>query len=177
VRYAVSALPSRSEEWARRLAGGWFYWPVCLAALSMVALAVLGPVMERRLSLERQCARMQAEVLSLEETEAQLDAARGALQTDPLYQEQVVRHELGVVRPGEIRLPAAPEIGPRATDEEPHAGREFDRPLAILAPVACPSVRLLMLLVGGSVLAAAVLLGLPTKPNPEAGTWNPASPA
>jgi len=90
-----------SDAWA----GGWFYWPALVVGCALVALAVLAPEAERRLSVGRQCARMQAEVNVLKETQAQLQAAELALRRDPAYMERVARHELGITRPGEIRLP------------------------------------------------------------------------
>ena len=174
------------------LGSGWIYWPLCLIACALVALAVLGPEAERRLDLERQCARMGAEVGSLAKARDQLQAAREALQADPTYVEQVARHELGAVRPGEIRLPQPDEFAsvrfqppadpgaPGVASAKPgfalrssHGrlalpGAEPGPPappvLGFLASFADPQVHLMALVVGGMLLAAAVLFSIPTSP-------------
>jgi cell division protein FtsB len=145
------------------LGSGWIYWPLCLIACALVALAVLGPEEERRLDLEQQCARMQAEVQSLAQARDQLEAAREALEKDPTYVEQVARHELGAVRPGEIRLPQPDEFA--SVRFQPPADPTPTAPpvLGFLASFADPQVRLVVLVVGGMLLAAAVILSLPTR--------------
>ena len=144
------------------LGSGWIYWPLCLVACALVALAVLGPEAERRLDLERQCARMGAEVGSLAKARDQLQAAREALQADPTYVEQVARHELGAVRPGEIRLPQPDEFA--STRFQPPTDPTPPAPpvLAFLASFADPHMRLVALVVGGTLLGAAVLFSIPT---------------
>ena len=147
------------------LGSGWIYWPLCLIACALVALAVLGPEAERRLDLERQCARMGAEVQSLAQARDQLEAAREALQQDPTYVEQVARHELGAVRPGEIRLPqpdefASVRLQPPADPGAP--GPPAPPVLAFLASFADPQMRLVALVFGGMLLGAAVLFSIPT---------------
>ncbi|MCX5647769.1 MAG: septum formation initiator family protein [Planctomycetota bacterium] len=146
------------------LGSGWIYWPLCLIACALVALAVLGPEAERRLDLERQCARMGAEVQSLAQARDQLEAAREALQQDPTYVEQVARHELGAVRPGEIRLPQPDEFA--SVRFQPPADPTPPAPpvLGFLASFADPQVRLMALVVGGMLLAVAVLFSIPTSP-------------
>jgi cell division protein FtsB len=144
------------------LGSGWIYWPLCLVACALVALAVLGPEAERRLDLERQCARMQAEVGSLAQARDQLQAAHEALEKDPTYVEQVARHELGAVRPGEIRLPQPDEFA--SVRFQPPADPTPPAPpvLAFLASFADPQMRLVALVVGGVLLAAVVLFSIPT---------------
>jgi len=144
------------------LGSSWIYWPLCLIACALVALAVLGPEAERRLDLEQQCARMQAEVGSLAQARDQLQAAHEALQADPTYVEQVARHELGAVRPGEIRLPQPDEFA--SVQFQPPTDPTSPAPpvLGFLASFADPQVRLLALVVGGMLLAAAVLFSIPT---------------
>jgi len=168
---------------------GWLYWPLCLLACALVALAVLGPEAERRLDLERQCAHMEAEVRSLAQARDQLQAAHEALQADPTYVEQVARHELGAVRPGEIRLPQPVEFasvrfqtpddpalnlneeGPNGAGAPAVASAKpgFPAPpvLEFLAPFADPQMRLAALVVGGVLLGIAVVLSIPTvRPRP-----------
>ena len=144
------------------LGSGWIYWPLCLIACALVALAVLGPEAERRLDLEQQCARMRAEVGSLAQARDQLEAAHEALQADPTYVEQVARHELGAVRPGEIRLPQPDEFA--SVRFQPPADPTPPAPpiLGFLASFADPQVRLMALVVGGMLLAVAVLFSIPT---------------
>jgi cell division protein FtsB len=146
------------------LGSGWIYWPLCLVACALVALAVLGPEAERRLDLEQQCARMQAEVGSLAQARDQLQAAHEALQADPTYVEQVARHELGAVRPGEIRLPQPDEFPSTRFQPpaDPAPGPPAPPVLEFLASFADPQVRLMALVVGGMLLAAAVLFSIPT---------------
>ncbi len=146
-------------------AGGWFYWPVLIIGCTLVALATLGPEAERRLSVGRQCARMQAEVNVLKETEAQLEAAAEALRRDPAYMERVARHELGIARPGEIRLPQPVTLSSEARGEP--APAEPAPPLAplglalrVLELSADRTVRLVVLGAGGALLATALLFGL-----------------
>jgi len=163
------------------LGSGWIYWPLCLIACALVALAVLGPEAERRLDLERQCARMGAEVGSLAKARDQLQAAREALQADPTYVEQVARHELGAVRPGEIRLPQPDEFAsvrfqppadpgaPGVASAKPGFALAEPGPpappiLAFLASFADSQVRLVALVFGGMLLAVAVLFSIPTSP-------------
>jgi cell division protein FtsB len=159
-----------SGRWVSLFGSGWIYWPLCLVACALVALAVLGPEAQRRLDLERQCARMQAEVGSLAQARDQLQAAREALQQDPTYVEQVARHEMGVVRPGEIHLPqpisfASAQFQPPADPSAP--GPPAPPVLVFLASFADPQMRLVALVFGGMLLAAAVLFSIPTvRPRP-----------
>jgi len=168
---------SASAQVAReaRLSSGWIYWPLCLVACALIALAILGPEAERRLDLEQQCARMGAEVQSLAQARDQLQAAHEALQADPTYVEQVARHELGAVRPGEIRLPQPDEFAsvrfqPPA-DPSPNGAGAAGPPalpaLEFLASFADPQMRLAALVVGSVLLGVAVVLSIPTvRPRP-----------
>jgi cell division protein FtsB len=156
-----------SGRWVSLFGSGWIYWPLCLVACALVALAVLGPEAQRRLDLERQCARMQAEVGSLAQARDQLQAAREALQQDPTYVEQVARHEMGVVRPGEIHLPQP--ISFASVRPQPPADPTPPAPpvLEFLASFADPQMRLVALVVGGMLLGVAVVLSIPTvRPRP-----------
>jgi len=141
---------------------GWIYWPLCLIACALMALAVLGPEAERRLELEQQCARMEAEVQSLTQARDQLQAARDALQQDPTYVQQVARHELGAVRPGEIRLPQPDEFA--SVRFQPPADPTPSAPpvLAFLASFVDSQMRLAALVVGSVFLGIAVVLSIPT---------------
>jgi len=141
-------------------AGGWFYWPVLVVGCTLVALATLGPEAERRLSVGRQCARMQAEVNVLKETEAQLEAAAEALRRDPAYMERVARHELGIARPGEIRLPQPVTLNSEARGEPAPAEPAPALALRVLELSAGRTVRLAVLGAGGALLATALLFGL-----------------
>jgi len=145
-------------------AGGWFYWPVLIVGCTLVALATLGPEAERRLSVGRQCARMQAEVNVLKKTEAQLEAAAEALRRDPAYMERVARHELGITRPGEIRLPQPVTLNSEARGEpaptEPAPLAPLGLALRVLELSAGRTVRLVVLGAGGALLATALLFGL-----------------
>ena len=152
------------------LGTGLFFWPVCVIGVALVALAVLGPEAERRVALERQIASMQAEVDLLSRTRDQLTAAEKALRDDPLYQERIVRHELGITPPGEIRLPQP--VSPATTgpaDLAPPAPRVPDW-LGIVASFADPNVRLLSMATGATLLLTGVLLshpGLRTRRRPD----------
>jgi len=147
----------------RGLGSEFVYWPLCLIGVALVALAVLGPEVERRLLLDRQIAGMQAEVDALQHTRDQLAAAEEALKGDPEYRERIVRHEFGITRPGEIRLPQP------VTSESLRAGaaRPAMAPvpewMRIVAWFSDPSTRLLALASGGTMLLAGILFSLPTR--------------
>ncbi len=147
---------------ASRLASRWPYWPICLTGAALVAAGVLGPEAQRRLTVEQQCVEMQAEVGALGVARDRLDAARQALQDDPAYVETVARHELGVVRPGETRLPQ-PQPLRAARTETPVAVEPALAPsLEFLALFGLPAVRLASLAIGGALLLGAVLASLPS---------------
>jgi cell division protein FtsB len=155
-----------SDVWTRRLASGWIYWPASLVGLFLVGLAILGPDADRRLGVERQTASMQAEVDALSQTRNQLDATRKALLTDPNFTERVVRHELGITRPGEIRLPKPVKLD--AKPPEPAQGPAATTPLAqameSLSEYKEDSwLRFSALVVGSTLLAIGVLCSIPGK--------------
>ena len=147
---------------ASRLASGWLYWPVCLTGCALVAAGVLGPEAQRRLAVERQCAEMEAEVGALGETRDRLDAARQALQDDPAYLETVARHELGVVRPGETRLPQPQPLRPARTEQTVAAEPVSIPGLEFLALFSESPVRTASFAIGGALLLGAVLASLPS---------------
>lgn len=153
---------TRPETWSRRLASGWLFWPLAAAALGLVALAVLGPELAHRADVQRQVAVLRAEVETLQETCLDLEAVRDALRSDPTFTEQVLRHELGLVRPGEIPVPEPEDLTPpQAPAPPPAVGAGL--PPAILAGVADPSARLAAILTGGALLGAALLLSAPSR--------------
>jgi hypothetical protein len=154
-----------SEAWSRRLAGGWFFWPVSAAAMGLVALALVGPELGRHAAVTVQRDALRTEVAALEETVQDLEAIRDALQNDPAYTEQVVRHELGLVRAGEVRLPMPVDL--KRHPEAPPLPRPGGGLVpAVLARLASPSARLTAILAGGAILGAAVLLSVPSRPKP-----------
>ena len=156
---------TRPEAWSRRLASGWLFWPLAAAALGLVALAVLGPELAHRADVQRQVALLRAEVEALQETRLGLEAVRDALQSDPAFTEQVLRHELGLVRPGEIPLPQPGDLAPPPAPAPPPAvGAAL--PPAVLEAVADPSARLAAILTGGALLGAAILLSAPSRARP-----------
>jgi len=141
---------------------GWFYWPACLGGTLLVALAVLGPEAQRRLDVEFQCAGMETEVESLSETRAQMAAAELALRQDPAYTERIVRHELGIVRPGETPLPRpSPPLGP-IHPPPPPAPRDTMPLVAFLARFSDAHWQFTALVIGGALLVSAVLFSLPS---------------
>ena len=151
----------RENVWTSRLASPLIFWPAAMAGIALIALAVLGPEAGRRLVLEAQVADMQAEVDALQFTCDQLQATEAALQTDPAFLESTVRHELGVVRPGEVRLPQPASLrtsGPRqqATDQQPP-----DRRLVFLARFGDAASNQALLACGGALLLVAMVLSLP----------------
>jgi len=163
-------------------ASGLLFWPLCAVGLALVALAVLGPEAERRLVLQRQIDAMQAEVDLLHETAGQLAAADKALRDDPEYRERIVRHELGITRPGEVRMRQPVKTGATAPDA-PAPVRSLDpfraasplpEWLGLVASFADPGIRTLSMATGGTMLLAGILLSLP-RPRPRPS--RPAPPA
>ena len=150
------------DVWSERLASGWIYWPACLVGLALVSLAVLGPEAERNLDVKRQCAAMEAEVQALTETRDREVAVEQALKNDPMIIERVVRHELGLVRPGEIRLPQ--RVNPQAALKDAAAPRP-DVSIALLALALFGDTKLqfLAMVIGSTLLASAILFSLPGK--------------
>ena len=153
------------DAWTRCLASSLIYWPVCLAGVVLVGLALYGPEAERRLAVEGQCTAMQTEVRALEQTRDQLAAAERALQNDPAYAEQVVRHEMGIVRAGETRLPLASKPKP-AAPQAPAAG-EAPPVLVTLSRFAEPQVRYTALVSGSALLMVGLVLSLPGRQRTE----------
>ena len=76
--------------------------------------------------------------------------------------------ELGIVRPGEVRLPQ--RVRPAAARASPEAA-EADVPLAMeaLALFGQPVLRFIALVVGGTILVCSILFSLPGK-QPKAET-------
>jgi len=151
-----------SDVWSERLASGWIYWPACLVGLALVSLAVLGPEAERNLDVKLQGAAMEAEVKALTETRDREVAVERALKDDPMIIERVVRHELGLVRPGEIRLPQ--RVNPQAVLKDA-AAPEPDVSLALLTLALFGDTKLqfLAMVIGATLLASAILFSLPGK--------------
>ncbi|MCX5653679.1 MAG: septum formation initiator family protein [Planctomycetota bacterium] len=153
----------QTDKWTARLASGWIFWPVCLGGIMLVALAVLGPEAERRLDVERQCAAMQAEVDSLTQTRDQLATVEKALQGDQHYLERTVRHELGIVRPGETRLPQKVKVRPPTASAAARAEADQPTPLAVLALFANPHLRFMTMVIGTAMLVIGILVSMPGK--------------
>jgi hypothetical protein len=153
---------TKPDVWSDRLASGWIYWPACLVGLALVSLAVLGPEAERNLDVKLQGAAMQAEVQGLTETRDREVAVERALQDDPMIIERVVRHELGLVRPGEIRLPQ--RVNPQAVLNDAAAPRPDVSPaLLALALFGDTKLQFLAMVIGATLLASAILFSLPGK--------------
>ena len=164
----------QSDVWTRRLASGWIYWPACLLGVFLIALAVLGPEAERRLGVKGQCDAMQTEIDALARARDQLKAAEHALEHDPLYTERVVRHELGITRPGETRLPQPVGLLPAPKPEtaapaKPTAPLVADWPppltvdtaMVALANYGNSWLRFVTLVTGVTLLSIGVLFSLP----------------
>jgi hypothetical protein len=155
---------AQSDIWTRRLASGWIYWPTCLAGLFMVGLGILGPEADRRLKVESQCTAMQAEVDALRQTRDQLATIEKALQNDPNFTERVVRQELGITRPGEMRLtqPTKLDARPAETPTSTESRILFPPVMESLAEYKEDSwLRLSVLVMGSTLLACGVLLSVP----------------
>jgi cell division protein FtsB len=152
------------DAWTDRLASGWLFWPACLVGVILVALAMLGPEAERRIAVEYQCVAMQNETSALKATRDQLAAAEKALQTDPAYTERIVRHELGLVRPGETRLPH--RVKPQDIPDEhppPPARAQVPPMTEYVALFGDGRLRFLAMTVGATLLACGILFSLPGK--------------
>ncbi len=151
---------TKPDVWSARLASGWIFWPLCLAGAALVGLALVGPEVERRLDIDGQCAVMQAEVDALKQTRDQLSAAAGALENDPTYLEHQVRRELGIVRPGEIRMSQGT---PLPEPPAPAASPEFTATPAVraVAMFGDPHLRFISMVAGATLLAVGILFSLP----------------
>ena len=154
------------DFWTRVLASRFVFWPMCLAGLALIGLAVVGPEARRRLNVDQQCAAMQAEVDSLTFTRDQLLAKQSALQNNPAFIEQVVRDELGITRPGEEWMPlppkAAPKEAPKEAEPAPPAARSAADPvLAYVVRYYDPARRFECLAIGTALLIVAIVLSLP----------------
>jgi hypothetical protein len=158
---------AKLDIWMNRLTTPWIFWPVCLAGVCLVGLAVLGPEAERNLDVKRQCAVMKAEVDALSQTRDQDAVLERGLKDDPAVIERVVRHELGIVRPGEIRLPQ--RVRPSVTREAPElAVADVPMPLRVLALFGEPMLRFVSMVIGGTLLVTAILFSVPGKaPKPR----------
>lgn len=149
-----------ADLFSRVFGSPWVYWPMCAVGVALVALAVLGPEARRRVAIEHHCVVMEAEVEALRRTRDELTAAAQALESDPAYAERVVRHDLKIVRPGEVALPA-PSAGKtdRPADETLHW--QVAPVVAMLAPWADRPWRLGALATGVCLLASGVVFSLP----------------
>ena len=128
----------------------------------LLGLAVLGPEAVRRLSVERHLAVMQAEVDTLTQTRDQLAAAEKALQNDPQYTERVVRHELGLVRPGEMRMTQKVRPGSAVPDQEPKPVVVNTPPYMVsLALFGDDKFRFVSMVAGATLLVIGILFSLP----------------
>jgi cell division protein FtsB len=130
--------------------------------LGAVGLALCGPEAARRLDVERQTAAVQAEVNALAQLRDQLTAVETALQDNPQYLERTVRHELGLVRPGEVRLPQKVKLqAPAAPAASAATQAELPSAMEVVALFGNPHLRLMAMVVGTGLLAAAVVVSLP----------------
>ena len=150
------------DAWTERLATPWLFWPACVIAVFLIGLGILGPEAARNVEVKRQCAVMAAERDALAQTFSQDEAIERALKDDPAVIERVVRMELGIVRPGEVRLPQ--RVRPAAAPASPEAA-EANVPLSLeaLAMFGQPVLRFIALVVGGTVLVCTILFSLPGK--------------
>ena len=158
---------SHLDIWSRRLGSGWIYWPACLAGVTLIALAVLGPEAERRLAIERHCGIMETEVAALKEAHSQLAASAHALENDPVYIEAVAVRDQNVRRPGEEALPLPQRL--RAETAEPPAPPAPPALPPIVANVARftdPRFQFGAMVVGIVLLAVGIVFSLPTRAKP-----------
>ena len=161
---------SQLDVWSRRLSSPFLCWPTCVAGVALMALALLAPEAERRLAVEGQCIRMDAEVAALQQTRDQLAAAANALENDPAYVERVARHDLNIVRPGEMRLPLPPSRLTRRTDAPEPAESTVPPIVAELARFPDPRYQLGAMIVGAGLLASGIVFSVPTRPKRRAAT-------
>jgi anti-sigma factor RsiW len=151
---------TKPDVWSARLASAWIFWPICLAGVALVGLSLIGPEVERRLGIDGQCEAMQAEVDALKQTRDELSAAATALENDPTYLEHQVRRELGIVRPGEIRMSQGT---PLPTPPTPAPSPEFTATPAVraVAMFGDPHLRFISIVAGATLLAVGILFSLP----------------
>jgi hypothetical protein len=148
---------TKPDTWSARLASAWIFWPICLTGVALVGLSLVGPEVERRLDIDGQCG---AEVDTLKQTRDELSAAAGALENDPTYLEHQVRRELGIVRPGEIRMSQGT---PLPEPPAPAPSPEFTATPAVraLAMFGDPHLRFISMVAGATLLAVGILFSLP----------------
>jgi hypothetical protein len=151
---------AKLDVWTERLATPWLFWPACLVGVALIGLAVLGSEAGRNVEVKRQCAVMEAERDALAQTRDQDLAIEKALNDDPATIERIVRHELGMVRPGEVRLPQ--RVRPAISKDSPEAA-EANVPAAMrmLAWFGDPMLRFSTMVAGGTLLVCAILFSLP----------------
>jgi hypothetical protein len=158
---------AKFDAWTERLATPWLFWPACLLGVTLVGLAVLGPEARSNLGVKYQAADMQAEVDALAKTRDQDVAIERALREDPETIERMARHEIGVVRPGEIRLPQ--RVRPVLSKDRPEAVPPDVPPaLQVLAMFGDPLLSFTTMVIGGTILVSVILFNLPgRKPKAE----------
>jgi len=151
-----------SELLSRVLGSPWTFWPMCVVGVGLVALAVLGPEARRRIRIEHHRQVMEAEVEALRTTHEELTASAQALESDPAYAERVVRHDLRIVRPGEVPVPG-PAGSERRSPADDTLRWQVPPIIALLSPWADRPWRLGALGAGVCLLAAAVVFSLPDR--------------
>lgn len=131
--------------------------------VAAIGLALYGPEAARRLDVQRQTAAVQAEVNALAQLRDQLTAVEKALQDDPQYLERTVRYELGLVRPGEMRLPQKVKLAPAAPAAAQGGPAELPTALEVVALFGNDHLRFIAMVTGIALLVAAVIVSLPTR--------------
>jgi len=157
--------------WTRCRAGlaslGWSLRTILASLLlfapgaAAIGLSLYGPEAERRLDVQRQTAAVQAEVNTLAQLRDQLAAVEKALQDDPQYLERTVRYELGLVRPGEMRLPQKVKLAPAAPAAAQGGPAELPTALEVVALFGNDHLRFIAMVTGIALLVAAVIVSLP----------------
>jgi cell division protein FtsB len=154
---------------ARLAALGWLLRTILAGLLlfapgaAAIGLSLYGPEAARRLDVQRQTAAVQAEVNALAQLRDQLAAVENALQEDPQYLERTVRYELGLVRPGEMRLPQKVKLAPAARAAAQGGPAELPTALEVVALFGDPHLRFIALVTGIALLVAAVIVSLPPR--------------
>ena len=152
---------------ARLAALGWLLRTILAGLLlfapgaAAIGLSLYGPEAARRLDVAQQTAAVQAEVNTLAQLRDQLAAVEMALQEDPQYLERTVRYELGLVRPGEMRLPQKVKLAPAACAAAQGGPAELPTALEVVALFGDPHLRFLAMTVGVTLLACGILISLP----------------
>ena len=131
--------------------------------VAAIGLALYGPEAERRLDVEHQTAAVQAEVNALAQLRDQLAAVEKALQDDPQYLERTVRYELGLVRPGEMRLPQKVKLAPAASAAAQGGPAELPTAMEVVALFGNDHLRFIAMVTGIALLVAAVIVSLPAR--------------